>query len=171
MATSSVAEHTPTAERGALRAALHPWALLPLRLMVGYGFLAHGLAKWTRGPAGFAKLLVVIGTPYPGAMAWAVTLVEIGGGIAIMAGLLVPLAAVPLIATMVVAMLSVQLRFGFSAVNTIGLTSAGPVFGPPGYEINLLYIAALLALALSRPSVWSVDRWLLDRRRGGRARG
>ena len=43
----------------------HQWALLPLRLVVGYGFLAHGMAKWNRGPDKFAKLLAVIGTPAP----------------------------------------------------------------------------------------------------------
>ena len=30
------------------------FAGLPLRLMVGYGFLMHGLAKWSRGPEAFA---------------------------------------------------------------------------------------------------------------------
>jgi putative oxidoreductase len=69
-----------------------------------------------------------------------------------------------LIVSMLVAMFAVQLRFGFSSVNTIGLTPSGPVFGPPGYEINLLYIGALLALALAGPGAWSVDRWLSRRR-------
>ena len=31
------------------------WALLPLRLLVGYGFAAHGYAKLARGPAAFAE--------------------------------------------------------------------------------------------------------------------
>jgi putative oxidoreductase len=38
------------------------------------------------------------------------------------------------------------------------------VFGSPGYEINLLYIGALLALALAGPGAWSVDGWLRRRR-------
>jgi putative oxidoreductase len=29
------------------------------------------------------------------------------------------------------------------------LTADGPQFGPPGYEVNLLYIAGLLALILA----------------------
>jgi putative oxidoreductase len=65
---------------------------------------------------------------------------------------------------MVVAIATVQLRYGFSSVNTIGLTPAGPVFGPPGYEINLLYIGALITLGLSGPSACSVDAWLSSRR-------
>jgi len=54
-------------------------------------------------------------------------------------------------------------RYGFSAVKTIGLTASGPVFGPPGYEINLLYIAALCVLAVSGPSAFSIDTWLRQR--------
>lgn len=135
------------------------WAMLPLRLVVGYGFLAHGLAKLVRGPAGFAKLLAQIGVPLPGLSAWMVTLVEIVGGIALIVGAFVAIASVPLIASMLVAMFTVQLRFGFSSVNTVGLTPDGPVFGPPGYEINLLYIGALVALAFAGPGAWSVDRW------------
>jgi len=81
-----------------------------------------------------------------------------------MVGALVALASIPLGISMLVAMVTVQGRFGFSSVNTIGLTPAGPVFGPPGYEINLLYLGALLALALAGPSPWSVDEWFGRRR-------
>ena len=62
-------------------------------------------------------------------------------------------------------MFTVQLRYGFSSVNTIGLTPTGPIFGPPGYEINLLYIGALAALALSGPSVLSIDAWIARHRK------
>src|SRR4051794_21264756 len=114
----------------------HPrrWALFPLRIMVGYGFLAHGLAKWHRGPANFAKLLHVIGTRSPLASAWLVTAVEVLGGLALIAGAFVVIASVPLAISMLVAMSTIHVHYGFSAVNTIGLTATGPVFGPPGYE-------------------------------------
>ena len=135
------------------------WALLPLRAVVGYGFLAHGLAKWNRGPANFGKLLHVLGVPAPVPTAWLVTLLEICGGLAILAGVLVALVSIPLIVSMLVAMFTVHVRYGFSSINTVGLTRSGPVFGPPGYEINLLYIAALLAVALAGPGTCSVDRW------------
>ena len=140
------------------------WGLVPLRLVVGFGFLAHGWAKWSRGPAAFAKLLAQIGVPLPQVTAWVVTLTEILGGIALMLGALVAIVSLPLIVSMLVAMFTVQLRFGFSSVNTIGLTPEGPVFGPPGYEINLLYIGALVGLATAGQSPWSVDAW--RRRRG-----
>ena len=147
------------------------WALVPLRLIVGYGFLAHGLAKWSRGPAHFGALLQQIGAPLPTATAWMVTLVEVCGGLAILVGACVAIACIPLIGSMLVAMFTVQLRYGFSSVNTIGLTPAGPIFGPPGYEINLLYIAALVAIALAGPGPLSVDRWVAVTRGSSRARG
>jgi putative oxidoreductase len=62
-------------------------------------------------------------------------------------------------------MFTLHLRYGFSAVNTIGLTATGPVFGPPGYEINLLYSAALLMLAVAGPGAFSLEAWLASRRR------
>jgi putative oxidoreductase len=91
-------------------------------------------------------------------------LLETFGGLAILVGTFVAIASIPLIVSMLVAMFTVQLRYGFSSVNTIGLSASGPIFGPPGYEINLLYIAALLALILAGPAALSVDSWLAHRK-------
>ena len=140
-------------------------ASLPLRLIIGYGFMAHGWAKLSRGPAGFAKLLEQIGAPLPEVTAWVSTLTEVLGGLAILAGAFVAAVSVPLIVMMLVAMFTVHLRYGFSAINTIGSTADGPQFGPPGIEVNLLYIAALLALILLGAGPFSMDG-LLARRRG-----
>jgi putative oxidoreductase len=98
-----------------------------------------------------------------------VTLLELFGGLAIFTGAFVALASLPLVISMLVATFTVQLHYGFSSVNTIGLTEAGPVFGPPGYEINLLYIAGLLVLALGGAGPLSVDHWLARRRHGRKA--
>lgn len=140
------------------------FAVLPLRLIVGLGFFAHGLAKWNRGPQKFGVLLQHIGVPFPSLMAWVGTLSELLGGLALLIGIAVALTSIPLIIMMLVAMFTIHIHYGFSAVNTIGLTATGPQLGPPGYEINLLYIAALLALALSAPTPWSLDAWLQRRR-------
>jgi putative oxidoreductase len=136
---------------------------LPLRLIVGFGFLAHGAAKLTRGPDAFGKLLHLIGVPFANVTAWLVTLLEVFGGVAILLGAFVAIASIPLMASMFVAMFGLHVRYGFSSVKTIGLTASGPVFGPPGYEINLLYIAALGVLAASGPSAFSIDTWLRQR--------
>src|SRR6516162_3408394 len=89
------------------------WAPLPLRLIIGYGFMAHGWAKLSRGPEGFAKLLEQIGAPLPLATAWVSTVVELFGGLAILVGALVTAVSIPLILMMVVAMFTVHLRYGF----------------------------------------------------------
>lgn len=70
------------------------WALLPLRLVVGYGFIAHGAVKWSRGPENFAKLLHYVGAPLPTATAWVVTLLEVFGGLAILVGAFVAIVMV-----------------------------------------------------------------------------
>jgi len=141
------------------------WAPLPLRLIIGYGFVAHGWAKLRRGPEGFAKLLDQIGAPLPEVTAWVSTLIEILGGLAILAGAFVAVVSVPLIMMMLVAMFTVHLRYGFSAINTIGLTADGPQFSPPGYEVNLLYIAGLLALILQGAGPFSIDQLLARSKR------
>src|SRR5262247_2953145 len=126
--------------------------------------MAHGWAKWSRGPAVFAELLKQAHLPLPLANAWLVTLLEIFGGLALLIGAFVAIVSVPLIFSMLGAMITVNFRYGFSAVKTIGLTPDGPQFGPPGYEINLLYIAGLVALILGGAGPLSLDA-LRSRRR------
>jgi len=53
------------------------WAPVPLRLIIGFGFMVHGWAKLSKGPDKFAELLRWIGVPLPDFMAWLVTLVEL----------------------------------------------------------------------------------------------
>lgn len=37
------------------------WAGVPMRLLVGYGFIEHGFAKLSRGPDAFAGILQQLG--------------------------------------------------------------------------------------------------------------
>lgn len=102
-------------------------------------------------------MLQGVGVPAPGLMAWVVGVVEVFGALALLAGAFVAVAAVPLIVDMLVAMVTVHLPNGFSFINITGMTGAGPVFGMPGIEVSLLYISALLALAIGGAGAWSVD--------------
>jgi hypothetical protein len=61
------------------------WWAVPLRLVVGYGFIAHGYAKLSRGPSGFAAILQALDVPVPDVMAWATILVEFVGFAVILA--------------------------------------------------------------------------------------
>jgi len=144
--------------------AKNAWALVPLRLVVGFGFAAHGYAKLARGPESFAAILHVMGVPAPGLMAWATSLLELLGGISLMLGAYVLPLSLPLSVVMVTAMFGVHFRYGFSSIRLQALSASGAVFGPVGYELNLLYVAALLVLALCGPSPVSVDRWLYNRK-------
>jgi putative oxidoreductase len=143
------------------------WPLLPLRLVVGFGFTVHGLAKLRRGPEAFASILGGLHVPMPHVMAWATALIELVGGLAVMVGAWVTFWCVPLGITMLVALLTVHLRFGFSSVKLQAVTSSGPQFGAPGYEMNLLYLVAMLALALSPTMPFSVDNWIKTRKARG----
>lgn len=145
------------------------WGALILRVVIGIGFMAHGWAKLSRGPAGFEKLLIQTGVPLAHIASWLVPFVELLGGLALILGFFVTITAIPLIITMLVAMFTVQIHYGYSSVKTIGLTPEGPLFGPPGYEINLLYIAGLVALMFSGDGKYSLRNLVLGKRvRAGR---
>ena len=137
---------------------IHPqWAAVPLRLIVGYGFMEHGYAKLVKGPTAFVSILHALGVPAAHVMAWVTILIELLGGFGVFVGAFVPLISVPLIAVLVTAMLSVHLPYGFSSIKLIAVTPAGAQFGPPGYECDLLYLACLAALVLIGPGPFSVD--------------
>jgi putative oxidoreductase len=146
---------TPAADR---------WALVPLRLVVGFGFAAHGYAKLARGPESFAAILSAMGVPAPHLAAWTTVVIELLGGVAMMAGAGVVVVTPLLAAIMLTALFGVHFRYGFSSIRLKAITDMGAEFGPIGYELNLLYLAALATLAASGPSALSIDRWLARRR-------
>lgn len=133
------------------------WFLVPLRLLIGFGFAAHGYAKLMRGPDNFARVLQALHVPAPHTMAWITILIELLGGIAIFAGAFVVLVSIPLAITLVTAILTVHLRYGFSSIKLLSVTAAGAKFGPPGYEVDLLYIVGLLTLSMAGATPVSVD--------------
>jgi len=140
------------------------WYALPLRLIVGFGFFQHGYAKLTRGPETFISILHAIGIPYADLLGWATIIVEIVGGLMILLGALVPLAAVPMIVVLVVAIITVHLPNGFSSVKLRSFDASGAHFGQPGYETDLLYMAGLLALCFGGAGPASVDGYMRRKR-------
>jgi len=139
------------------------WAPIPLRLIVGYGFIAHGIAKLEKGPQQFVSILHAIGTPAPHFMAWLTILVELFGGLAVLLGAFVPWASIPMVAILLVAIFTVHLPFGFTSIKLLAVTANGPKFGPPGYETDLLYLACLASLLLAGSGPLAVDRWIAVR--------
>lgn len=133
------------------------WAPVPLRLIVGYGFLEHGFAKLARGPEAFATILHAIGVPAPHLMAWSTILIEVLGGLAVILGAFVTLVSVPMAVVLLVAIFTVHLPYGFSSIKLMAVTAAGAQFGPPGYETDVLYLACLAALVLGGSGPLAVD--------------
>ncbi|HZQ43858.1 MAG TPA: DoxX family protein [Acidobacteriaceae bacterium] len=144
---------------GGMRGVAERYALMPVRLLVGYGFLQHGIAKWSKGPAAFAGILHAAGVPAPHLMAAVTIAAEILGGIAILLGAFVAWVSVPGIILMLVAIFTVHLPYGFSSIKLMGIVNGRAQFGPPGYECDLLYIVCFVALAMSAPTPWSVDAY------------
>jgi len=136
---------------------LADWAPLPLRLIAGYGFIAHGLAKLGRGPDHFANILDALGVPFPHLMSLATIGIEIIGGAMILAGAFVALASIPMAVVLLVAMFSVHWQYGFSSIKLLAITPAGAQFGQPGYETDLLYLACLAALVMVGAGPLSFD--------------
>jgi putative oxidoreductase len=121
------------------------WYALPLRLIIGFGFMQHGYAKLARGPDDFISVLLAMGLPAPSVLGWATIIVELIGGLMILAGALIPLATVPMAIVLLVAIFTVHLPNGFSSIKLQSFDATGAHFGQPGYETDLLYLAGLLA--------------------------
>jgi putative oxidoreductase len=128
-----------------------PYAPLLLRVVVGVVMAAHGYDKLTGegGPAGFGEgLLAGLGLPAPVLLGWVVTLIELVGGVALVLGVATRLAAVLNVAVLVGAIAFVKLDAGLIAAEGVG------------YELDLVLIAGLLAVAMLGPSRPSVDHAL-----------
>lgn len=135
------------------------WAL-PLRILLGIGFMFHGAPKIFSGAGNqqFQGMLQQLGIPLPQVMSWVVGVVEFFGGIALIVGAFTAEVAVLLAIDMLVAMFTVHISSGFSFINITGMTPEGtPQFGMPGAEVNLLYLAGLVALFIGGPGPLSVD--------------
>jgi putative oxidoreductase len=125
--------------------------LLILRVVVGGLFFAHGAQKlfgWFGGYGreGTGGFFAQLGYPNGTAMATVAGLTEAGAGLMLAAGFLVPLAAAGIIGVMINAILTAKRNAGL-----IG-----------GWEIDLVYLTAALALAFTGAGAYSVDH-LLDR--------
>jgi putative oxidoreductase len=129
--------------------------LLAIRLILGVVFLYHGSQKLFGafggpGLSGFSGFLTSLGVPAPGVNAVLAASAEFLGGAAILLGLFTRLAAIPLVVTMAVAILTVHSK-GFDA-STGGME----------YPLTLLVVA--LGLALTGAGGHSLDALLARRR-------
>src|SRR5262249_23042158 len=68
------------------RSDLARWAVFPMRILVGYGFIEHGFAKLSRGPDAFAGILQQLGVTLPQVATWLTIGAELLGGLALLLG-------------------------------------------------------------------------------------
>ena len=117
-----------------------------LRFVVGIVFLVHGYQKlFHMGFHGVSAFFAHAGIPLPWVSAVVVTLVEFVGGMLLVAGIAVRVAAALNAIDMMVAILVVHLKHGFGAQNG-------------GFEYPLTLLAATLCLALAGGGMFSLKR-------------
>jgi putative oxidoreductase len=119
--------------------------------------MAHGYAKLSRGPESFAAILQHLNVPVPTIAAWLTIVTEILGGLAVFSGAFVAWASIPMALVLTVATVTVHFQYGFSSIRLLAVTPSGATFGPVGYELDLLYLVALLTLALEGAGPVAID--------------
>jgi putative oxidoreductase len=144
--------------------AMPRYAAIPLRAIVGAGFMQHGYAKLSKGPEAFALILQSLHVPLPHLSAYLTIGVELLGGAALLLGAFLAWVSIPTIIVLLTAMFTVHLPYGFSSIKIKAIVDGRAQFGPPGYECDLLYVACILALVLLGPSPWSIDHYRLRKR-------
>jgi putative oxidoreductase len=65
-----------------------------------------------------------------------------------------------MIMVLLVAIVTVHVPNGFSSIKLLSVDAAGAHFGQPGYETDLLYIAAIVSLVIGGSGPFSLDRYL-----------
>jgi putative oxidoreductase len=115
------------------------WAALPLEMAAGAIFFAHGVQK-VADPQGFSERAL---GGIPLFLGYLVVAAEFGGGLLLLAGLLVRFAAFSQLCVMAVAVASVHW--------TAGLTGRG------GFEFPLALLATSIALIIIGPDPLSID--------------
>jgi putative oxidoreductase len=133
------------------------WTSAPLRLFLGLAFIAHGAEKvfgafGGPGMAGMTHFLRSLGFPAPELFAWLAALLELVGGVLLVAGLATRAVAALLGLEMIVAAFTVHLPHGFFAQNG-------------GMELPLAYLAGLVALVIAGAGALSVDEDVLAKGR------
>ena len=149
-----------------------PRATIVIRLMAGAVFFWEGILKFVyvnQGVGRFTKL----GMPMPETLAPAIAVLEIVGGLALIAGVLTRPFAVLFIGEMIVAMLSTKVSM-YLGTSPLPLPPVPPQVGIWAvlHEVRSEYaqIMSAIFLLISGPGPWSLDASLSSGEEGKRDR-
>ena len=123
--------------------------LLFFRLILAYGFYTPAMMKWGN-ISGIAEWFGSIGIPLPTLNAYMAASTEMAAVILLPLGLATRFISIPLIITMIVAIVTVHDGNGFEAGNN-------------GFEIPLYYMLMLFALLINGAGKISVDNIIRER--------
>jgi putative oxidoreductase len=126
-----------------LREAVRPYALLPLRFGLGLALMVQGWLHAT-GPAGLIRSLEHAELPLTEPLAWTVIALELLGGLLVLVGFQVRIAALVLCAWLSVDTFVVHLGNGWAA-------------DQGGFQVPLLLLMAALTLSLGGAGRASID--------------
>lgn len=120
------------------------YGLLPIRIMAGVVFIAHGIPKFYDVSGGYNFFQSI---NLPPELVVPIALLEVIGGLAILFGILTRIASAIFIIEMIGAILTVKLSDGF-----VG-----------GYEFELLLISICTTLVILGPGRLSIENYVLQR--------
>jgi len=123
--------------------------LLLIRLILAYGFYGPTMMKWGN-ISGTAEWFGSMGIPLPTLNAYLVASTEMAAVILLPLGLATRIISIPLMITMVVAIITVHLGNGFEAGNN-------------GFEIPVYYMLMLFALLVNGAGKISLDHLISSR--------
>ena len=123
--------------------------LLTIRFVLAYGFYVTASMKW-QNISGVAEWFGELGIPFPVINAYLAASTEVLGVILLTLGLATRIISIPLIITMIVAIVTVHWQNGFEAGNN-------------GYEIPLYYMLFLFVLLIRSSGKYGLDHFIKEK--------